>query len=217
MRAYWIFLLRPLFWRCAVLVLIKLKYNTNFIDFIPYTHSYLIDWFSTKEKKCCTARQTFTSYPLDLWGLSSQQNVLQLEALLHIHTAYCVRYSVFYIDNCSIALVFKHIIHTRTEKLRVHTTTNERIIISSTSIHVLLFESNLWIIYQWHTEFRRYWFLSSAVLARSISFFSLFYSLFFCMYDVHCTGYMLFGFFTISDFFRLGVVSFFICHKLLVL
>lgn len=125
---------------------------------------------SNEKRKCCTARQTFFSYPLDhRWSLSSQQNVLQLEALLletYSHTQLCIRYSVFPNDNCPIALVFKHITVIRTTTYIPKSFVciqQHQMNVCDTSIHVSLFESSLWIIYQWHTELRRYWFLSLAV------------------------------------------------------
>lgn len=92
---------------------------------IHFVHTFIFNRLIFNEKrKCCTARQTSFSYPLDQWSLSSQQNVLQLEALLleihthNIHTVFDVPFSPTTIARLHWCLNISpsSYVHTRSEK-----------------------------------------------------------------------------------------------------
>lgn len=119
-------------------------------------------------------------------------------------------YSVFPNDNCSIALVFKHI----TIIICTYIHAPKSLVCIQQQMNVLLYPIPCFIV---RIEFMNYLSMTHRVPSLLISFFGcvstfnifLSLSLFFCMYNVHVLR-----FFLPFPLFLLGVVLFVISHKL---
>lgn len=230
MCAYWIFFCFLFFFLFLFLVFgvccigcdkTEIQHQFHWIHSV-YTHSYLIDWFSTTTKTrknllfYCTTNIPFVStrpiaqlklqqqYVLEAWSTFTWNTHAHTYVLYWVCSIY---YSVFPIDNCSIALVFKHIPEAFVciqQQMNVYSIL---LYIQYERIHVLLFDSYLWIIYQWHTESVPSLLISIWLCKHVHLFYSLFLSFFYVVYVVYVLRCVFFS--TILFFFFFRFVLFF--------